>query len=180
MNAPSFLKAGFIACALCLLPLVLGGCKGFAINFTGGRLDPNLYQKMTIRNFFSDIQDGPANLGITFTEEIREYFQRNTPLEMAPSGAEVEMEGSITGYTVTSVSPTGGEQFQGAQRQRLTITVKVNYVDYVDDKNSFSTPFSFFQDFEANENLSDVEDELIPEIFDQIIFDIFNKTYANW
>lgn len=180
MKLLALLRVYGLACILCAIPILLGGCKGFAINFTGGRLDPSLYQKITIRNFFSDIPDGPANLGINFTEEIRDYYQRNTPLELVQSGAEVEMEGSITGYTVTPVSPSGGDQFQGAQKQRLTITVKVNYVDYVDDKNTFSTPFSFFLDFEADENLSDVEDELIPEIFDQIIFDIFNKTYANW
>ena len=151
-----------------------------AINFTGGRLPPDKYKSIVIGNFLRDISDGPANISIDFTERIRDYFQRNTPLTLVPINGDVEMQGSISGYNVTPVSPSGGQQFQGAQQQRLTITVRVEYTDYVDDRNSFTTPFSFFQDFEADQTLADVEDELIETIFDQIVFDIFQKTYANW
>jgi hypothetical protein len=166
--------------ALALLLCGLMGCAGFAMNFSGGRLDPNRYKRMAIANFLHEAPEGPANLGLLFTEKLREYYQRNTPLELVLAEADVELEGSIAAYQVTPVSPSGDQFAQGAQQQRLTITVRVSYIDNVDEAKSFDSPFSFQQDFPADQNLADVEEELIELIFDQIVFEIFNRTYADW
>jgi len=100
-------------------------------------------------------------------------------LALVDESAQIELSGSIVNYAVTPVSPSGNQQ-QQAEQQRLTITVKVDYIDNVDDTKSFNSNFSFFQDFNANQTLAEVEEGFIEVIFDQIIFDIFNKTYANW
>lgn len=162
--------------------LILIGCAGPPkfLSFKGGRLPPDKYQKLTIQNFFNDSPGGPANMAIDFTERLKEYYQRNTPLALVQDAANIELSGSIVGYVVTPVAPSGNSDLQQAQTQRLTITVKVDYVDYVDDTKSFNSNFSFFQDFGAEQTLEDVEEEFIDVIFDQIVFDIFNKTYANW
>ena len=162
------------------IAIYLQSCAGMAVNFTGGRLPPEEYKTVNIQNFFNDSPGGPANLGITFTERIKEYYQRNTPLKLVQDVAEIELSGSIVGYDVSPVAPSGDPEQQQAQLQRLTITVKVDYIDYVHDENSFNKNFSFFQDFGANETLAAVESGFIDLIFDQIVFDIFNATYANW
>ncbi|MGB0523578.1 MAG: LptE family protein [Flammeovirgaceae bacterium] len=175
-------KVGFNASMFMLLGLFLfQACASGPkfLSFTGGRLPPDKYQRVTIQNFFNDSPGGPANLGIDFTERLKEYYQRNTPLSLVDATPHIELSGSITNYGVTPVAPSAGD-IQQAQLQRLTITVKVDYVDYVDDAKSFNSNFSFFQDFNANQTLEEVETELIDIIFDQIVFDIFNKTYANW
>lgn len=161
------------------MAVYLQSCAGFAFNFTGGRLPPDKYQRVIIQNFFSDVSEGPANLGINFTERLREYYQRNTPLVLVDDEGHIEFSGSIVTYSVTPVSPSGN-QLQQAEVQRLTIAVKVDYIDNVVEKQSFNSNFSFFQDFGADQTLAEVEDGLIEIIFDQIVFDIFNKTYANW
>ena len=158
--------------------IFLQSCKGFDFNFTGGRLGPE-YKQVAIRNFFNDAPEGPANLGINFTEKLKEYYQRNTPLSLVESDPHIELSGSIVGYAVTPVSPSG-TQTQQADLQRLTITVKLDYADYLNEGKSFNNNFSFFQDFSSSQTLAEVENDFIEVIFDQIIFDIFNKTYANW
>ena len=40
--------------------------------------------------------------------------------------------------------------------------------------------FSFYSDFNADKDPSSVENELVDEILDQIVFDIFTATVANW
>ena len=45
---------------------------------------------------------------------------------------------------------------------------------------SFEKNFTRFADFEATQNLSDVEQSLIEEINDQLILDIFNEAVVNW
>jgi hypothetical protein len=169
-----------IFCLLITGAIYLQSCAGVAVNFTGGRLPPDKYQTITIQNFFNDTPEGPANLGINFTERMKEYYQRNTPLKLLPESQQLDLGGSIVGYGVSPVAPGGGDINQQAQLQRLTITVKVEYTDYVNDTKTFTKSFSFFKDFGAEQTLISVEAEFIEEIFDQIVFDIFNATYANW
>lgn len=172
------LKLVFLSLIAVIAMTSLSGCK-ISMNFTGGRL-PAEYQSVSIQNFFNDVPQGPANLGINFTERMKEYYQRNTPLKLIDDLAHIDLAGSIVGYTVAPVAPSGDPNLQQAQQQRLTITVKVDYTDNLNDTNSFNKNFSFFQDFGADETLAEVENELVEIILDQIVFDIFNATYANW
>ncbi|MGB1242329.1 MAG: LPS assembly lipoprotein LptE, partial [Chitinophagales bacterium] len=66
-----------------------------------------------------------------------------------------------------------------AALNRLTIAVKMEYINAVSDVN-WSNTFTHFSDFDRDANLSDVEDSLIDEITDNIVDDIFNKAFSNW
>ena len=67
-----------------------------------------------------------------------------------------------------------------ADLTRLTITIKVEYVNLADEDFNFNKNFSQFADFESGIGLTAVEEQLIDEIFQQIILDIFNASVANW
>ncbi len=169
--------------ALCLF----SGCaKAPGFTFSGINLDPKI-QTIQIELFYADVPAGPANLSLQFTESLREYFMRNTRLRLVNSNGDLRFSGTITGYEVTPVAPSagsvqsGGVDFQQlAALQRLTIKVKVNYENTADESLNFDQEFTFFEDFPQNQNLSEVEQDLIGRIFDQIILDIFNKSVANW
>ena len=47
------------------------------------------------------------------------------------------------------------------------------------DKN-FESSFSHYEDFDADRSLDEVEEELVPEILEKIIEDIFNRAVVNW
>jgi hypothetical protein len=163
---------------LLFITAFLVGCAGAKFTFTGANLSPEI-KTLTIINFYNDATDGPANLGINFTESLKEYFQRNTKLVLVPAEGHLQFEGKIIGYTVTPMAQ-GAQASQSAQLQRLTITVEVIFTNNKEDEKDFKQNFSFFADFSASQNLRDVETTLVPQIFDQIIFDIFNKSVANW
>jgi hypothetical protein len=167
--------------AIAFLGLLLWSCMGAKLSFLPGLSDPDKYKTLRVENFFNDAQEGPANMGVAFTEKLRDYFIRNTPLKLVrDDNAHMVLEGKIASYRVSPVAPGGGTQ-QTAQLQRLTIVVEASYTDNVDETQSFTNQsFTFFQDFPANQNLTSVEAELVNTIFDQIVFDIFGKTYANW
>ena len=163
-----------------MMPL-LYSCAGVRFTFQAGILDYSVYKTIRIDNFYNDAVEGPANMQIDFTERVKAYFLDNTPLQLVPDDeAHMVIEGGISSYMVAPTSPSGGED-QTAQLQRLTITVAVDFTDNIDEKNSFENQrFSFFQDFDADQNLTDVEAELVDAIFEQLVLDIFNKTAANW
>ena len=93
------------------------------------------------------------------------------------------MEGSVTSYRLTPVAPSAATSDQSrdvANLTRLTIIVKVEYVNLENEDFSFNKNFSQFADFDSNLGLAAVESALIDEIFEQIILDIFNASVANW
>ena len=50
----------------------------------------------------------------------------------------------------------------------------------MDEEDDWSQTFSFFEDFDNDSNLEDVQDELIDNIFEQILQDIFTRAFTNW
>jgi len=166
---------------LLILPVILltTCAKAPRLTFTGATVPPGA-ESFSVENFINDAADGPADLGIRFTEELREYFQRNTPLNTVVGAGDLQFSGVISRYELRPVS-AGATATQGAQLQRLTIAVKYDYIVVPNDDLSIENgSASQFADFPATQNLADVEDELIDEIFEQIIFDIFNRTLADW
>jgi lipopolysaccharide assembly LptE-like protein len=161
-----------------LLMLISQACGVYS--FTGATITA---ESITINNFFSDASIGPANLGVIFTDQLRDYFQQNTSLILLNDGGELQMDGTIIDYRISPVAPSaaGSDQARDvANLTRLTITVKVEYVNLENEDFSFNKNFSQFADFDSDLGLAAVELQLIDEIFEQIILDIFNASVANW
>lgn len=141
-------------------------------------------KNISIEDFYNNTDLGPANLGQTFTNRLKDYFIQNTNLSVVQSNGELRLEGIITDYRLTPIAPVStGDQsdINSASSTRLTIVVKANFVNTIDESMSFKDKsFSFFKDFSNDQNLADIEEQLIRQIFDQISLDIFNASVANW
>ncbi len=156
----------------------LAGCGVYS--FTGVAITA---ETISIQTFYNDAEGGPPDLSQTFTNKIRDYYQQNTNLALVKEDGELQIEGVVTGYRLTPVAPTVGGQNRAdlSALTRLTITVQVSYINTTDDSFDFQNKsFSFYSDYDSNQNLTTVENQLIEEIYDQIILDIFNATVANW
>ena len=96
---------------------------------------------------------------------------------MNDGNSDLNLEGEITGY---SLSPQAVTENAIASQTRLTITVRIRYTDSKNDKNNVDQSFSAYQDFDSNEMLTDVQEELCQQITDQLVDLIFNATLGNW
>ena len=139
--------------------------------------------------FVDQFQNGagnaPPDIGQRFSDVLKDRVTRNSRLDYSEDGPDIEFSGTVTSFSVSAVAPerldsdSGLTEF-GSTLNRLNISVQVDYIDNQDDDASWSQSFSFFEDFEATTILSDVQDELIEIIFDQLTTDIFNKSFTNW
>ncbi len=145
-------------------------------SFKGSTLSSDL-KTIQINNFSLSGAGGPANLSITFTEKLKEYYQRNTSLKLANANPDLILEGSIIGYDLSPQAPTSQDK---AGLNRLMITIQVKYSNQKDEEKNFDQNFSFYADFEQTQTLNQVESKLIPIILDQIVLDIFNKSAGDW
>ena len=152
--------------------------------FSGVAIDDSKVKTISIDNFYNDSGGGPPNMSQLFTEQIKDYYQQNTRLALVPENGDLQLEGAITRYEFVPVaarSSGSSEVADVASEMRLNITVEATYINTTDDQYDFENrDFTFFADFDADRDPSSVENELIDQIFEQIIFDIFTASVANW
>jgi hypothetical protein len=141
-------------------------------------------ETISIAEFFNNADLGPANMAQVFTNELKNYFIRNSNLRVVQDEGQLQLEGEITGLTLTQIAPTSTgnpSDITHASATRLTVTVRATYINTLDESMSFKDKsFSFYRDFSNELNVSDVEEAFLREIFDRIINDMFNASVANW
>ena len=141
-------------------------------------------QTISIIEFYNNTELGQANMGQTFTNQLKTYIIQNSSISVVQEEGQLQMEGEITDYRLTPIAPTATGDPNGinqASSTRLTITVKASYVNTLDETMSFrDRSFSFYKDFPNDQNFTDVEEQYTRQIFERIINDIFNASVANW
>ena len=78
------------------------------------------------------------------------------------------------------MAPVAIQGNETAAMNRLTITVRVRFVNKFDENQNFDQTFSRYSDYSSTQNLSSVESGLISEICDALTDDIYNKAFVNW
>lgn len=114
----------------------------------------------------------------TFTQKLRTRILSQTSLSQVNNDlTDYTISGVITGYEVTVAAISGNET---SSKNRLTITVSIDFKNKLNEKANFVQSFSRFADFDANQNLQSIEQALITDISEQLADDIFNKAFVNW
>ncbi len=167
----------YLSLYLFLFPvmMILAGCK-VTYSFSGVNISPDVhtYSVDYIPNRAPIVQ---AQLSQLFTDALLDKIQSNTSLDLSPDGGDVQFSGEITGYETRPTAITGDET---AARNRLTITVRIRYTNLVQPELDYDNSFSRYEDYDASKNLTDVEDELIELIVENLIEDIFNRAFISW
>lgn len=158
------------------MALLLNSCY-ISYKLNGSAIDYTVYKTISVSNFPIRAALVYPPLQSTFENGLLDYITRNTRLQVVDNGGDIQMEGEITGY---NLSPQAVTENALASKTRLTISVRVKYTDTKNDKNDLDQTFSAYQDFDSNEMLTDVQDQLCQEITEQLIDLIFNATLGNW
>ncbi|MCP9766974.1 hypothetical protein EGI22_03570 [Lacihabitans sp. LS3-19] len=158
------------------LPFLLTMLSCGIYKFNSASLSPD-YKTFSIQNFTMSAAGGPQNMSLSFSDKLKEYYQRNTNLKFKNTDGDLHLEGSVISYEQSPVSATAGDK---AAMNRLTITVEVRFVDKIDEQKNFEKEFSFYQDFSQETSLTQAETTLVPKILDQLVLNIFNATASSW
>ena len=152
----------------------ISGCGVYS--FTGTNLSPDI-KTFSVLNFTMGTAGGPSDLPQRLTEDLKEYFQRNTSLISQPGGGDLVIEGSIVGYDVLAAAPTANDQ---AGLNRLNVSVQVRYTNAKDETKNFDQSFTYYADFPQDQTLNQNEARLLPTIRENLVQQIFNKSAADW
>tara|TARA_Y100001954_G_scaffold203050_1_gene223445 strand:- start:875 stop:1357 length:483 start_codon:yes stop_codon:yes gene_type:complete len=130
-----------------------------------------------ITTFTNNTSNSIPNLQQILSEKLRDIFLEQTNLNLINEDADLNFIGSVENYEIKPISLKANET---TSQNRLSITVKVKYINNVSDQYNYETSFTRYSDFDGLSNLNDVEIELVELITDQLVEDIFNKAVINW
>ncbi|MCW5907448.1 MAG: LptE family protein [Chitinophagales bacterium] len=154
--------------------LLFSGCKIYS--FTGASLPANV-TNFSVELFQNLANNGPASLGQVFTDRLKQKMQTEANLRMVPADGDLQFRGSIVGYTYTSEAPIAGAT---SGLNKLTISVRVEYINTKDEKDTWAENFTRFAQFSSSEDILSVENRVIEEINRQLVDDIFQRALVKW
>lgn len=163
--------------SIILMTIMVQACS-ISYKFNGAALDYDVYKTIAISQFPIRAALVYPPLQQTFENQLNDMITRQTRLQVVDSNnTDLRLEGEITGY---NLSPQAVNEDAYASQTRLTITVRVKYIDNRNEAQNIDQTFSAYRDFSSNELLTDVQDELCTQISKELADLIFNATIGNW
>ena len=159
---------------LALAALCLCSCGIYSFSGTSIQNDVNT---ITINFIEYRAQRVNPSLSNDLTEAIRNQFRRMTRLEQVDMDGDMELSGQITGYDISTAAVTANEV---AARNKLTVTVKIQFSDKKHPEEDFDKSFSAYSEYDSNNTIDAVESSLCAEIIEKLVEDIFNASVAQW
>lgn len=164
--------------AVAVVAAVAAVSCSISYKMNGAALDYSIYKTISISEFPIRAALVYPPLQQTFENKMIDMVTRQTRLRVIDSNnSDLRLEGEITGY---SLSPQAVNDNAYASQTRLTITVRVKFINSKDSSQDVDQTFSAYRDFSSDQMLTDVQDELCSQISDELTNLIFNATLGNW
>lgn len=159
-----------------MVMLIAQACISY--KFNGAALDYNKYKTVSFAQFPIRAALVYPPLQQVFQNKLQDVVDQQTRLiQVDNPNSDLRFEGEITTY---NLSPQAVGDNAYATRTRLTIGVRVKYIDNVNSALSNDINVSAYRDFDSNQLLIDVQDQLCEEISTELVDLIFNQTLGNW
>lgn len=162
---------------VCLLSAVYYTACTISYQLNGASIDYNTTHTISFEYIPIKAALVYAPLAITFNDKLQQRYVTQTRLSQVKTGGDLQISGAITGYSLSNQA-VNSEAY--ATVTRLTIKVKIKFVNKNNKSENFEKEFSQYADFDATQLLTDVQDALCDELTDKLVEEIFNATVANW
>lgn len=112
-----------------------------------------------------------------FYTTLSDAYANKTKLQVLQRNGDLQLSGEITEYSQLNkaISSDG----YSAQTQ-LKMTVNVRYSNNSNHDEDFEKAFSATTEYDSSQQLNAVQEELVQEMINNIVDQIFNATVANW
>ena len=116
-------------------------------------------------------------LSQAFTERLKNKILSESTLKLRNENPDVTFKGAIIQYNTQPIAASSSET---SSLTRLTIGVRVDFIHNLDEKKSWTSTFTQFEDFNSNVNFSAVEQSLVTQINEKLVDEIFKRAFVNW
>ena len=155
--------------------LLLTSSCGF-YTFSGASISPEI-KNIKISYFTNEAENFKANLDRDITQKLTDFIIEQTDLSVNNDNYEIEINGKIISYDISPISISSNDF---ANQNRLSISVNIDFKNYINEKENYNQKFTRYVDYKSDQNIEEIESELNDQIIEEICIDIFNKTFVNW
>ena len=166
-------KIQIIFTLFCLVPII-STCGIYS--FTGASITAGA-KTVSVEYFKNNASIFNPTLSQQFTDLLQKKLVSQTPLNLINGKGDLQFKGQIIDYSFAPMALVANET---AAMNRLTIKVKVSFINVLDETKNFEETFSRYADYDSKKILSAAEPDIVPTIIDQLTDDIFQKSVVNW
>lgn len=168
------MKRTFTIFSLACAAFLCAGCGIYS--FSGTSIQPDV-KTITIEPVVNKAMKVNPSLASTLFEQMCDKYKKLTKLQQVEEDGDLNVLATIESYQVSAAAVTANEV---AALNRLTVTVKVKFVNEKHPEENFERSFAAYEDYDSTNSLDAVEAQLCDTIVEKLIEDIFNATVANW
>lgn len=152
--------------------IIFTGCYSFKGISIPADVNTFYVQQVKLTDF-----KAPPDSPERFMDQFRQKVRSQSSLTWDDTNPHIEFDCTITGFNVTN---EGNREGNEVSLNKLTIVLKVNYINNNNEDDNWSKNFSFGIPFDPTQDLQEVQDGYIEDIFEQISENIFNDAFTNW
>lgn len=172
------IRRHYIILSLAAVCIIIPTACTISYGFTSiGGLDYNKVKSVSFDKFPIRASYVWAPMEAMFYNTMVKEFSSKTKLKVQKRNGDLDLQGEIVEYSQTNKSIAADGY--SAQTQ-LKLTVNVRYTNNSKHEEDFEQRFSATTVYDSSQSLASVQEELVQEMIDDIIDQIFNATIANW
>ena len=161
-----------------IVALCLTACS-ISYKFNGASIDYTKVKTISFETFpnrSAGFVWGPMeNL---FNTALQDIYLQQTALQQVNRDGDLQLSGEITNYDAFNKG-VGADGY--STMAELRMTVRVNFSNKSNPQENFENQqFTASREYDASQQLSAVQDELVNQMIKDIVEQIFNATVANW
>lgn len=158
------------------LLVFLSACT-ISYKFNGASIDYTKTKSIQIDNFPIRSAYVWAPMQSIFQNKLTDIFASQTKLKQVKKNGDLQLAGEITGFDQFNK----GVSADGYSSQiQLKMTVNVRFTNNANHAEDFEKQFSATTEYDASQQLTSVQEELVTQMTKDITDQIFNATVANW
>ena len=162
-----------LAVSLCLLAACTVSYK-----FNGSSINYDKVKSISFENFpnrSAAFVWGPMES--MFNTALQDKYMQQTRLKQVRQNGDLQLSGEITNYDAYNKG-VGSDGY--STMAELKMTVNVRFVNNTNHAEDFEQQFSASREYNSTQQLSAVQEDLVNQMIDEIVEQIFNATVANW
>lgn len=173
-----FGKPHYLLYVICFIifTLTVSSCA-ISYKFNGASIDYAVTKTIQIDPFPIRSAYVWAPMQSIFNNRLTDIFAQQTKLRQIKRGGDLVLSGEIVGFDQFNKGVSSDGYSQMVQ---LKMTVNVRFVNTKNHTQDFERQFSATADYEATQQLINVQEELVTQMTKDITDQIFNATVANW
>ena len=159
-----------------MLALLAVSCT-VSYKFNGASINDDKVKTITIEDFANRASYVWGPMAPMFNTDLQDIYVQQTRLQQVKRGGDLQLSGEITAYDQYNKS-VSAEGYSSVVE--LKMVVNVRFTNNTNHSEDFERTFSATCEYDAKQQLSAVQEELVTQMIDDITEQIFNATVANW